>query len=305
MDLEHTTEVTISGHAQKLGTLAAQLGYEGSLALGSLEDEVRFYQQRTVESCMEIGKRLLLIKEQTPYGEFNKRIEMLNFTPRMAQKFMSAVLKFSKTNSNSLLQKAGNQTKLLELVMLDDDEIELIEQGGSIGDVSLDTIETMSVRELKKALRDAKSDIEAKEQVIKTKDQKANELLEENTKLKSPVQIKKRAETEQQQLAKKALEEISAACLKMHNDTVRFTNEINSVIDAIEENGLYEIQEQLEANVIAAFQQIAQTSVTLGIQIDFEAMVSPSWMADDSNKDELDVEELQHLQHQAETLLES
>lgn len=306
MDFEQeTTEVTVSGHAQKLGTLAAQLGYEGSLALGSLEDEVRFYQQRTVESCMEIGKRLLLIKEQTPHGEFNKRIEMLNFTPRMAQKFMSAVLKFSKTNSNSLLHKAGNQTKLLELVMLDDDEIELIEQGGSIGDVSLDTIETMSVRELKKALRDAKSDIEAKEQVIKTKDQKANELLEENTKLKSPVQIKKRGETEQQQLAKKALEEISAACLKMHNDTVRFTNEINSVIDAIEENGLYEIQEQLEANVIAAFQQIAQTSVALGIQIDFEAMVSPSWMADDSNKDELDVEELQHLQHQAETLLES
>ncbi len=305
MDLEHTTEVTISGHAQKLGTLAAQLGYEGSLALGSLEDEVRFYQQRTVESCMEIGKRLLLIKEQTPHGEFNKRIEMLNFTPRMAQKFMSAVLKFSKTNSNSLLQKAGNQTKLLELVMLDDDEIELIEQGGSIGDVSLDTIETMSVRELKKALRDAKSDIEAKEQVIKTKDQKANELLEENTKLKSPVQIKKRAETEQQQLAKKALEEISAACLKMHNDTVRFTNEINSVIDAIEENGLYHIQEQLEANVIAAFQQIAQTSVALGIQIDFEAMVSPSWMADDSNKDGMGVEELQQLQHNVETLLES
>jgi hypothetical protein len=254
---------------------------------------------------MEIGKRLLLIKEQTPHGEFNKRIEMLNFTPRMAQKFMSAVLKFSKTNSNSLLQKAGNQTKLLELVMLDDDEIELIEQGGSIGDVSLDTIETMSVRELKKALRDAKSDIEAKEQVIKAKDQKANELLEENTKLKSPVQIKKRAETEQQQLAKKALEEISAACLKMHNDTVRFTNEINSVIDAIEENGLYHIQEQLEANVIAAFQQIAQTSVALGIQIDFEAMVSPSWMADDSNKDGMGVEELQQLQHNVETLLES
>ncbi len=37
--------------------------------------------------------------------------------------------------------------------MLDDDEIELIEQGGSIGDVNLDSIETMSVRELKKALR--------------------------------------------------------------------------------------------------------------------------------------------------------
>jgi hypothetical protein len=57
--------------------------------------------------------------------------------------------------------------------------------------------------------------------------------------------------------------------------------------------------------VIATFQQIAQTSVTLGVQIDFEAMVSPSWMADDLNKDELGVEELQQLQHNVETLLES
>ena len=279
MDLEHNVEQTVSEHVQKLGALAIQLGYEGSLSLGALEDEVRFYQQRTVESCMEIGKRLLLIKEQTPHGEFNKRIEILNFTPRMAQKFMSAVLKFSKTNSNSLLQKAGNQTKLLELVMLDDDEIELLDQGGSIGDVNLDTIETMSVRELKKALREAKADNTAKDQLIQKKDQKINELDAELTKANSPVEIQKRAETEQQQLAKKALEEANVACLTMHNDTVRFTNHVNSILETINEHELYDIQEQLEASVVAAFQQIAQTSVELGIQIDFQAMVNPEWMS--------------------------
>ncbi|MGY3823116.1 hypothetical protein [Acinetobacter haemolyticus] len=306
MDIENeTTELAISSHAQKVGGLAASLGYEGALTVGALEDEIRFYQQRSVEAVLELGKRLLILKEITPHGEFKQRTEMLGFSSRMAQKFMSAVLKFSKANSSSLLAKAGSQTKILELVVLDDDDIDVLEQGGSIGDLSLDTIETMTVSELKKALRDAKSDIEAKEQVIKTKDQRANELLEENTKLKSPAQIKKRAETEQQQLAKKSLEEISAACLKMHNDTVRFTNEINSVIDAIEEHGLYDIQEQLEADVVAAFQQIAQTSVALGIQIDFEAMVSPSWMTDDINKDELGIEELQQLQQGVETLLES
>lgn len=305
MNLEHTTEITISEHAQKLGQLALSLGYDGSLSLGALEDEVRFYQLRTVESCMEIGKRLLLIKEQTPHGEFNKRIEILNFTPRMAQKFMSAVLKFSKTNSNSLLQKAGNQTKLLELVMLDDDEIELLDQGGSIGDVSLDTIETMSVRELKKALREAKADNDAKDELIQSKDQKINKLDTELSKSNSQASILKRQQTEQQQLTNKALEELNTACLTMHNNTVRFTNEINSITDAIEEHGLYAIQDQLEASVVAVFQQIAQISVDLGIQIDFEAMVSPSWMVDGSNKDELDVDELKKLQHSAETLLES
>lgn len=67
----------------------------------------------------------------------------------------------------------------------------------------------------------------------------------------------------------------------MHNDTVRFKNTVNSVLDTINEHGLYNIQEQLEALVVSAFQQIAQTSVELGIQIDFETMVNPSWLPAD------------------------
>ena len=287
MDLEQqNTEISVSEHAQKLGVLATQLGYQGALTVGAIEDEIRFYQQRTVEACMELGKRLLILKEMTPHGEFNKRMEMLNFTPRMAQKFMSAVLKFSKTNSSSLLQKAGNQTKLLELLALDDDDIDVIEQGGSIGEVSLDTIETMSVRELKAALREAKKaveskdqDLQAKDQVIQKKDQKANELDEKLTKLNSPAEIQKRTESEPQRLAEKALEEMNKACLTMHNNTVRFTNDINSIVDAMNENELYDIQDRLEANVVALFQQIAQTSVELGIQIDFQALVNPEWMS--------------------------
>lgn len=286
MDLEqNNTEIAISEHAQKLGILATQLGYQGSLTVGALEDEIRFYQQRTVEACMELGKRLLILKEMTPHGEFEKRIDILGFSPRMARKFMSAVLKFSKRNSNSVLIASKTQTKLLELVILDDDDLDVIEQGGSIGDVSLDTIETMSVRELKKALREAKADIEAKDQdlqakdqIIQKKDQKLNELDEKVTKLNSPVEITKRSETEPQRLAEKALEEINTACLTMHNDTVRFTNHINSILDTVSEHSLFDIQERLESNVVALFQQIAQTSVDLGIQIDFQAMVNPEWM---------------------------
>ncbi|MBJ8467635.1 DUF3102 domain-containing protein [Acinetobacter pittii] len=283
MSNEVVTEVEIQNHTKAVAGLATQLGYEGALTVGALEDEIRFFQQRTVEAVMELGKRLLILKEITPHGEFNKRVEMLNFTPRMAQKFMSAVLKFSKTNSSSLLQKAGNQTKLLELVTLDDDEIQVIEQGGSIGEVSLDSIETMSVRELKDELRKIKADKEAGDLLLQKKDQKINELDAKLTKLQSPAQIKKRAESEEQLIAAKALEEATSACLTMHNDTVRFKNTVNSVLDTINEHGLYNIQEQLEALVISAFQQIAQTSVELGIQIDFETMVNPAWLPADDN----------------------
>ena len=223
MSNEVITEVDlIHQHTQSVAGLATQLGYDGALTVGALEDEIRFYQMRTVEACMELGKRLLILKEMTAHGEFEKRIEILGLSPRMARKFMSAVLKFANRNSNSVLQAAKTQTKLLELVVLDDDDLDFIEQGGSIGAVSLDSIDTMSTRELKQALRDAKADKDAADLLLKKKDEKLNELDAKITKLQSPVQIKKRAESEEQLIAAKALEEATSACLTMHNDTVRF-----------------------------------------------------------------------------------
>lgn len=279
MSNELTTEVDlIQQHTKSVAALAIQLGYNGDLSIGALEDGIRFYQKRTIEDLFELGTHLLLLKEQTPHGEFTNRVELLGFDPSLARKLMSATLKFAKQETSPVLKTVKSQSKLLELVVLDDDDIQTINEGGSVGEVSLDTIETMSVRELKKALRDAKADKEAVDLLLQKKDQKINELDSELTKAKSPVQIKKRAETEIQQLAKKALEEANTACLTMHNDTVRFTNSINSVLDTINENGLFNIQEQVEAAIVAAFQQIAQTSVELGIQIDFQSMVSPDWM---------------------------
>ncbi|UIZ57802.1 DUF3102 domain-containing protein [Acinetobacter sp. SCLZS86] len=270
---------SVNPHTKSIVGLATQLGYDGDLTVGALEDGIRLYQRRTMEDLFELGKRLLLLKEQCQHGEFINRVELLGFDRSVARKLMTATLKFSNVETSPLLKATKTQSKLLELIVLDEDEVNILEQGGSIGDVNLDTIETMSVRELKKALREAKADNTAKDQLIQKKDQKINELDAELTKANSPVEIQKRAETEQQQLAKKALEEANVACLTMHNDTVRFTNHVNSILETINEHELYDIQEQLEASVVAAFQQIAQTSVELGIQIDFQAMVNPEWMS--------------------------
>lgn len=286
MDNELISTDSMRLHTQSVAGLATQLGYEGDLTVGSLEDGIRLYQRRTIEDLFELGKRLLLLKEQCQHGEFQNRVELLGFDPSLARRLMTATLKFAKQETSPVLKTVKTQSKLLELIVLDDEEIKVISEGGSIGDISLDTIETMSVRDLKKALREAKAaveskdqDIKAKDLIIQKKDQKANELDEKLTKLNSPAEIKKRAESEPQRLAEKALEEMNKACITMHNDTVRFTNSINSIVDAINEHELYDIQERLEANVVALFQQIAQTSVELGIQIDFQAMVNPSWMS--------------------------
>lgn len=274
--LEPSTH-TVENQAHTLTALALQLGYQGALTVGALEDEIRFYQQRSVEAVMELGKRLLILKDMTPHGEFTKRIEILGISKRTAQRFMSVVLKFSKTTSMSLLEKSGNGTKLLELMVLDDDDIDVINAGGSVGDVSLDSIETMSVRELKKALREANSDNEAKDQVIKNKDEKLNKQDTELSKLKNPIAIKQREESEEQMVSKRALDTVNSACLSMHNNTVRFVNEINSVYDTLDEHNVFDVQERITLAVVAAFQQIAETASELCVQVDFEEMVSPSW----------------------------
>lgn len=161
------------GNAQ---ALAEQLGYEGSLTVGALEDEIRFYQRRTVEASLELGKRLLILREMTPHGEFTQRMELLGIGQGMGQKFMSATLKFSKASSTRVLEATGTQTKMLELLTLDDGEIAALEAGESARGITLDDIDTMSVRELRAALREGREEQIATGRILEEKNRKLDEL---------------------------------------------------------------------------------------------------------------------------------
>ncbi|GAB6139889.1 hypothetical protein JCM14076_06180 [Methylosoma difficile] len=138
--------------------LAQELGYEDVLTVGALEDGIRFYQQRTAEACLELGKRLLLLKELSAHGEFIKRIELLGFSQSSAKRFMGAVRKITKTpNLGDLVPKIGSQQKLLELLVLDDGDLEEIVNGGEASAVTLDEIECMTATELRNQLRQYKA----------------------------------------------------------------------------------------------------------------------------------------------------
>ncbi len=281
MELEQTTELSVSEHAQKLGHLALSLGYDGSLTVGALEDEIRFYQRRTVEACLELGKRLILLKEITPHGEFKQRIEMLNINYRTANRFITTAFKFSKNDNLSLLKAAGNQAKLLELLVLDDEEITELNNGGSVNDITLDDIDRMTASELRKKLREYKADLDTKDQVIKAKDQEKNKILEENTRLKSPAQIKERAESEQQQFEQAAIAKLNAAKDAFLPAFTKFTNDIGGVIDTADAKDLPQLYENIDELLIYACQRIAGYVQSLGTQVNFEEIVKPSWITDE------------------------
>lgn len=194
--------------------VARQVGYDGTLTVGALEDEIRFYQRRTVEGVLELGKRLLVLQELTPHGEFHQRVQMLGFDKSLAHKFMRATIKFSKVESIPLL-KIGTQSKLLELLILDDGEIEALESGETVRGVTLDKIETMSVSELKKALRDANERIEAKDAVIKDKSEKINQQSEQLVLLQTKKQSEPAPSADQSLIDARSNLQITAVNLKM------------------------------------------------------------------------------------------
>ena len=156
--------------------LAQQLGYEGACTVGALEDGIRFYQQRTAEACLELGKRLLLLKEASLHGEFKPRLELLGIEYTAGTRFMAVAAKFSKVAPAQLLKAANNQRKLIELLVLDDSEIAELDEGATVRGISLDDVDRMSARELRAALREAQGEAEASEKLLAKKDEKINKL---------------------------------------------------------------------------------------------------------------------------------
>ena len=152
-----TIEANEAAHA-----MAVQIGYQGAVTVGALEDEIRFYQRRTVEAILETGKRLLVLKELTAHGEFAQRVEMLGFSGRTARRFMQAAVKTAKSAILADLSKqAKNGLAFLELVTHDDDVLENLAE--------MDDVEKMSASQLRTALRESREEKSAVEKVLTDK----------------------------------------------------------------------------------------------------------------------------------------
>lgn len=167
--------MTISANAQAL-EMAQKIGYDGAVTVGALEDEIRFYQQRTVEAALETGKRLLVLKELTPHGEFTQRVEMLGFSDRTARRFMQAAAKTAKSaNLAVLANRVKSASAFLELVTHDDDVLENLAE--------MDDIDRLPASELRKRLREATEEKKATDQLMEKKNQQIDKLEREKQRI--------------------------------------------------------------------------------------------------------------------------
>ncbi len=267
----------IADHHANVVRLAEDYQYKGELTVGALEDRIRFYQRRSIEDVLELGKSLLLLKEICPHGEFTKRIELLGFSPRTAQKYMQATLKV-KSEFDSLLKVAGNQTKLLELIALDDDQLEALNSGESVGGITLDDIDTMSVSELKKALKQARAENEAKDEVLATKNRKIDEL---DAKLSVRKHIDN-AKVVQQEVESHINDELGTSTKTVMTAISQFGAVIETLSCQASENDLPHLNQKITQEVSFLYSRLAELGLSLGV--DLSLMMASDW-ASASNLD--------------------
>ncbi|WP_432719878.1 hypothetical protein R0381_003620 [Jeongeupia wiesaeckerbachi] len=186
----------------RVRAVAVQLGYQlpaDCIDPDLIQRDIAANMRRSVEACLEVGRGLAVLKAACEHGQFTARLEVLGIEHTVAIRFMQAAMKFSKAATSQLLTKAiGNQSKLFEMLVLDDEQIEELELTGSTGELTLDDVATMSVKELRAKLREARDSLTDKDRVLEARNSKIDELDEKLVRTTRQVQALSPAEIGEQ-----------------------------------------------------------------------------------------------------------
>lgn len=176
------TAVSIAEQQQnaRVRAVALRVGYQlpgDAIDPDLIQRDIATNMRRSVEACLEVGRGLSVLKEACPHGQFLSRLEVIGLDRKVAAKFMQAVEKFSNVSSTRHFAAAiGSQTKLFELLVLDDDQIEDLVLEGETGPLKFDEVDSMSVKELRAKVRAAKQEHEAMQRLLADKNAKMDEL---------------------------------------------------------------------------------------------------------------------------------
>ncbi|MFE8048774.1 DUF3102 domain-containing protein [Brenneria goodwinii] len=183
--------------------------------------ETRFYMAQSAEAMLEAGKRLVILKECEPHGDFTQIVtEQLGLAERTARLVMQAAIKYTSPQLEPKRQALAvlGKTKLFELMTEDDEELAELADGGTIAGMTLDDIDRMTSRELKTALREARETHAAQQRVLTDKNQKIDDLstkLEKKSRIQPPAPNQE-AEKLRKEVSAIAFEAEAAITAKLH-----------------------------------------------------------------------------------------
>lgn len=178
-DFKTSTELALANaqHESAVRAMAERVGYQLDVVDPDLiQRDIAANMRRSVEACMELGRGLCVLKTACGHGNFIARLGVLQMSPDLAQRLMQAAVKFSNAAAPRLLKAVNSQSKLLELLVLDDEQIEEFELLGESGELDLDDVARMSQKELRAALREARAEKDAADRLVETKNKQIDKL---------------------------------------------------------------------------------------------------------------------------------
>ncbi|SED48721.1 hypothetical protein [Pseudomonas anguilliseptica] len=216
--------------------LAVQLGYQLPADCTDpdlIQRDIAANMRRSVEACLEVGRGLSVLKAACEHGQFMARLDVLGVERTVAARFMQAATKFAGRTA-PMLKAIGNQTKLFEMLILNDEEIDELELSGQTGELRLDDVASMSVKELRAALREARDSYSAQGEVMARKNRELDETRQTLEKTRRQVVAMTPDER-----AKELRQEVAALAYEAETDiTGKLRAGFNKLVEHSEEHGV-------------------------------------------------------------------
>ncbi|EGQ7175167.1 DUF3102 domain-containing protein [Salmonella enterica subsp. enterica serovar Newport] len=240
--------------------------------------ETRFYMAQSAEAMLEAGKRLVILKENEPHGDFIDIVEsQLSLSKRTAQVMMQASLKYLSPKLEPKAQALAllGKTKLFELMTEDDEDLVELADGGTIAGMSLDDIDRMTSRELKAALREARETNAAQQRVLADKNEKIDSL---STKLEKKSRIQPPRPDEE---VKKLRAEVTALAVEAESAiAVRLSSAFETLCAYCAEN-MIDTPRDFMAGLVCQLESTARSlRSTFDLPDEPTGNAAPSWLTD-------------------------
>lgn len=266
----------LDARAERVRAVALQVGYQlpgGGVDADLIQRDIAANMRRSVEACLEVGRGLTALKAACEHGEFGMRLGVLGIEDRVSRRFMLAAAKFSNRALAPDLTKAiGTQSKLFELLVLEDDEVEELAAGGEVRGLDADDIAGMTRNELRAALKDARETIDAKDRVLASNSERITSLEEKTARAFKP-RPGSEARTADEELLLDEIQEATAGC---QFNLRRLFKAADAAIIGSERDA---IQLQARQAVEYLCQQLVDIAAEFNIAVDLEERLQPSWMS--------------------------
>ena len=253
--LEHAADVPSTEMAVHSANVMAKFSNGEAYNEAVWIERGRFAVRQTMEGMFELGRALIVIKEHTPHGRFAEIAEKeFGLGRRESQRLMNATLRFIDPKMKQAQPKLMTlgKSKLLELLVEEDDTLLELADGGDINGHTLDDIDRMTRNELRAALRESRDTAEAKDKIIADKNKKVDELAEKLAKKQ------KGKEPSPEDVGSELTMQLSSLEVAARSDLSRFAEVFEQMLAHGEANG-YDHRPQM----VAAINQIIRDAETL------------------------------------------